>query len=123
MLDKFKSRVGLNKKKVNSSDGNSSSSNNNISDISNGNGNINKNGNTHGTKIHSDNGRLHNSKETDIDDNVEYIGQGVLASWENNSEMGLAVDSQKQSHTDSDSVDSVDGNTFAVPDVPTPSPF
>ena len=82
----------VNKKKVNSSDGNSSSSNNNISDISNGNGNINKNGNTHGTKIHSDNGKLHNSKETDIDDNVEYIGQCVLAGPENNSEMGLAVD-------------------------------
>ena len=123
LLDKFKSRVGLNKKKVNSSDGNSSSSNNHIGDISNSNGNINKNGNTHGTKMHSDNGKLHNRKETDTDDNVEYIGQGDLAGRENNSEMELAVDSQKRSHPDSNSVDSVDGNTFAVPDVPTPSPF
>ena len=39
LLDKLKSRVGLNKKKVNSSDNNSSSSNN---DISNGNMNGNK---------------------------------------------------------------------------------
>lgn len=123
LLDKFKSRVGLNKKKVNCSYGNSSSSNNNISDISNSNGNINKNGHTHGTKIHSDNGKLHNSNETDINDNVEYIGQGVLAGWENISEMELAVDSQKRSHPDSDTVDLVDSNTFAVPDVPTPSPF
>ena len=29
----------------------------------------------------------------------------------------MAVDSQKLSHPDSNSVDSVDGNTFAVPDV------
>ena len=120
LLDKLKSRVGLNKKKVNSSDNNSSSS---INDISNGN----KNGNKHSDNdksttnkngnIHSDNGKLHNSKESDINDNVEYIGQGVLAGRENNSEMELAVDSQKRSHPDSDSVDSVDSVSFAMPNV------
>ena len=72
-------RVGLNKKKVNSSDGNSTSSNSNseISNVnkSNDNGNTNKNGNTHSTKIHSDNGKLHNSNEIGIDDNVECIGR------------------------------------------------
>lgn len=123
LLDKLKSRVGLNKKKVNSSDNNSSSSNN---DISNGNMNGNKhsdndNGTTdkNGNK-HSDNGKLHNSKESDINDNVEYIGQGVLAGRENSSKMELAVDSQKRSHPDSDSVDSVDSNSFAMPMVPSP---
>ena len=79
LFDKLKSRVGLNKKKVNSSDGNSTGSNSNseISNVnnSNGNGNTNKNGNTNSTKIHSDNGKLHNSNEIDIDDNVEYIGR------------------------------------------------
>ena len=78
LFDKLKSRVGLNKKKVNSSDVNSTSSNSNseISNVnnSNGNGNTNKNGNTHSTKIHSDNRKLHNSNEIDIDDNVKYIG-------------------------------------------------
>lgn len=108
LLDKLKSRVGLNKKKVNSSDNNSSSSNNDIS-----------NGNMNGNK-HSDNGKLHNSKESDINDNVKYIGQGVLPGRENNSKMELAVDSQKRSHTDSDSVDSVDSNSFAMPMVPSP---
>ena len=120
LLDKLKSRVGLNKKKVNSSDNNSSSSNN---DISNGNMNGNKHSdNDKGTtdkngNKHSDNGKLHNSKESDINDNVEYIGQGVLAGRENNSEMELAVDSQKRSHPDSDSVDSVDSVSFAMPKV------
>ena len=121
LLDKLKSKVGLNKKKVNSYDDNSSSSNN---DISNGSGNKhsskthsdNDKGNKHSTKMHS--GKLHNSKESDINVNVEYIGQGVLAGRENNSEMELVVDSQKRSHPDSDSVDSGDGNSFAVPEVP-----
>lgn len=114
LLDKLKSRVGLNKKKVNSSDNNSSSSNN---DISNGNMNGNKHSdNDKGTtdkngNKHSDNGKLHNSKESDINDNVKYIGQGVLPGRENNSKMELAVDSQKRSHTDSDSVDSVDSSS------------
>lgn len=123
LLDKLKSRVGLNKKKVNSSDNNSSSSNN---DISNGKMNGNKHSdNDKGTtdkngNKHSDNGKLHNSKESDINDNVEYIGQGVLPGRENNSKMELAVDSQKRSHTDSDSVDSVDSNSFAMPMVPSP---
>ena len=125
LLGKLKSRVGLNKKKVNGNDDNSSSSNN---DISNGNGNKhsskthsdNDKGNKHSTKMHS--GKLHNSKESDINVNVEYIGQGVLAGRENNSEMELVVDSQKRSHPDSDSVDSVDGNSFAVPEVPPPRP-
>lgn len=34
--------------------------------------------------------------------------------------MELAVDSQKRSHPDSDSVDSVDSNSFAMPMVPSP---
>ena len=75
-------------------------------------GTTDKNGNKH-----SDNGKLHNSKESNINDNVEYIGQGVLPGRENNSKMELAVDSQKRSHTDSDSVDS---NSFAMPMVPSP---
>ena len=48
---------------------------------------------------------------------VEYIGQGVLAGRENNSETKLEVDSQKRSHPDSDSVDS---DTFATLVVPPP---
>ena len=50
---------------------------------------------------------------------VEYIGQGVLAGRENNSETKLEVDSQKRSHPDSDSVDS---DTFATLVVPPPPP-
>ena len=36
--------------------------------------------------------------------------------------MELVVDSQKRSHPDSDSVDSVDGNYFAAPEVPPTRP-
>ena len=134
LLDKLKVKVGLNKKKVVSSVSNSSSSNTDISygnkhsdndkSITNKKGNkhsdndmgiTNKNGNKH-----SDNGKVHNSKESDINSNVEYIGQGVLAGRENNSELDLAVETQKRSHPDSDSVDSVDSISFAMPAVPPP---
>ena len=51
----------------------------------------------------------------------EYIGLGLLAGRENNSEMELEVESQKRSHPGSDSVDSVDDNSFAAPEAPPPS--
>ena len=52
----------------------------------------------------------------------EYIGQGVLAGRENDSDMELPVESQKRSHPDSDSVDSVDEGSFVVPVVLPPRP-
>ena len=126
MLDKLKSKVGLNKKKVITD---------NASDISSGNDDINEYGHKHSVKHSNDScnvnkkgnkqstsGKLSSSKESDINDNNEYIGQGVLAGRENNSETELAVDSPKRSHPDSDSVDSVDGSPFAVPKAPPPRP-
>ena len=46
--------------------------------------------------------------------------QGVTAGRENNSAMVLEVESQKRSHPDSDSVDSLDDECFAVPSTPPP---
>jgi len=94
-----------------------SSGNNNVSDISNN------------AKTSTSNGKS-NSEIAIVSDKVavnvssqnlsesEYIGQGVLAGRENNSEMELEVESQKRSHPDSDSVDSVDDNSFAMPVAP-----
>lgn len=57
---------------------------------------------------------------SNVSSQSEYIGLGVLAGRENNSDMELEVESQKRSHPDSDSVDSVDGISFAAPLAPTP---
>ena len=46
----------------------------------------------------------------------------MLAGRENDSDMELMVESQKRSHPDSDSVDSVDDGSFAVPVAPPPRP-
>ena len=95
-----------------------SSGNNNVSNISDN------------AKTSTSNG-MSNSEMTIVSNNVavdvssqnlsesEYIGQGVLAGRENNSDMELEVESQKRSHPDSDSVDSVDDNSFVMP-VPPP---
>ena len=73
---------------------------------------------------------ISNSTKTSISENVssqnlsesDYIGQGVLAGQENNSEMELEVESQKRSHPDSDSVDFVDDSSFATPVAPPLTP-
>ena len=121
LLDKLKSKVGLNKKKVItdnvsdiSSDINEYGHKHSVKHSNNDTGNVNKKGNKQSTS------GKYSSKESDINDNNEYIGQGVLAGRENNSEVELAVDSPKRSHPDSDSVDSVDGSPFAVPRAPPP---
>ena len=150
LLGKIKQRVGLHKKKdskvldnVNVSDtGNgivqssnaktstsNSNGNNNVSDIS-SNAKTSISGNNNVSDISSiaktsiSNG---NSNVSDISNNaktssseIEYIGLGVLAGRENNSDMELEVESQKRSHPDSDSVDSVDHNSFAAPEAPPP---
>ena len=79
-------------------------SSNAISYISNGNSNVSNNAKT-------------SSSES------EYIGLGVLTGRENNSDMELEVESQKRSHPDSDSVDSVDDSSFAAPLAPPPPSF
>ena len=106
-----------------------SNGNNNASDIS------------HDTKICISNGKSNsasdinnNAKSSNVSDissaktsvspqnlsESDYIGQGVLAGPENNSDMVLEVESQKRSHPDSDSVDSVDDGSFATPVAPPP---
>ena len=143
-MDKLKVKVGLNKKKAVSStthgnklsDNNKSTTNkkghsdNDMGTI-NENGkhsdndksttkkgkhsdNVNENGNKHSDNV-NENG---NNNESDSNSIVEYIGQGVLAGRENNSESELAADTQKRSHPDSDSVGSVDSIPFATPAVP-----
>ena len=57
---------------------------------------------------------------SNVSSESEYIGLGVLTGRENNSDMELEVESQKRSHPDSDSVDSVDGISFAAPLAPPP---
>lgn len=52
--------------------------------------------------------------------NTEYIGQGVLTGW-SDSEMDLAVESQKCAHPDS-SEDTADSDHFSVPAKPAPHP-
>lgn len=104
-----------------------SSGNNNVSDIScnvktpisNGNNNVSEISNNAKSSI--SNGKC-NSEIVSSQNLSEsgYIGQGVLAGRENNSDMELEVESQKRSHPDSDSVDSVDDNSFVMP-VPPPS--
>ena len=150
-MDKLKVKVGLNKKKAVSStfhgnklsDNNKSTTNkkghsdNDMGTI-NENGkhsdndksttkkgkhsdNVNVNGNKHSDNV-NENGNKHSDNESDSNSNVEYIGQGVLAGRENNSESELVADTQKRSHPDSDSVGSVDSIPFATPAVPPPRP-
>ena len=82
------------------------SSNNNVSDIS---------SNTM-TYISNGNSNVSNNAKTSSSES-EYIGLGVLAGRENNSDMELEVESQKRSHPDSDSVDDC---SFAAPEAPLP---
>lgn len=92
-----------------------SNGNNNVSDISNNAKTFISSGKSNsGIATVSNNVSSQNLSES------EYIGQGVLAGQENNSEMELEVESQKRSHPDSDSVDSVDDNSFATPVAPPP---
>ena len=92
-----------------------SNGNNNVSDISNDAKTFISSGKSNsGIATVSNNVSSQNLSES------EYIGQGVLAGQENNSEMELEVESQKRSHPDSDSVDSVDDNSFPTPVAPPP---
>ena len=137
-MDKLKVKVGLNKKKAVSSTTHGNKLSDNVKSTTNKKGhsdNVNENGkhsdndksttkkgkhsdNDENGNKHSDNvnenGNKHSDNESD-NSNVEYIGQGVLAGRENNSE-----DTQKRSHPDSDSVGSVDSIPFATPTVPPP---
>lgn len=128
LLDKLKTKVGLNKKKdhkekaINTYDSDISLSNGNThnvkgkvistneSDISLNNGNIN-----HESVISNN-----NSSQNLLDDGqiTEYIGQGILAG-RSDSEMDLAVESQKRAHPDS-SEDTADSDHFSVPAKPAP---
>ena len=71
------------------------------------------------TYISNGNSNVSNNAKTSSSES-EYIGLGVLAGRENNSDMELEVESQKRSHPDSDSVDSVDDSSFAAPLAPPP---
>ena len=119
LLDKLKTKVGLNKKKehkekvINTYD----------SDISLNNGNThNDKGkviNTNESDISLNNGNINNesvisnndSSQNLLDDGqiTEYIGQGILAG-RSDSEMDLVVESQKHAHPDS-SKDTADSDT------------
>ena len=72
------------------------------------------------TYISNGNSNVSNNAKTSSSES-EYIGLGVLTGRENNSDMELEVESQKRSHPDSDSVDSVDDSSFAAPLAPPPS--
>ena len=69
------------------------------------------------TYISNGNSNVSNNAKTSSSES-EYIGLGVLTGRENNSDMELEVESQKRSHPDSDSVDSVDDSSFAAPLAP-----
>ena len=143
LLGKIKQKVGLNKKK-------DSKVSDNVNAIDNGNGKVhssnvktstsNGNNNVSGissnakasisgnnvdissnamTYISNGNSNISNNAKTSSSES-EYIGLGVLAGRENNSDMELEVESQKRAHPDSDSVDSVDDNSFAAPLAPPP---
>ena len=143
LLGKIKQKVGLNKKK-------DSKVSDNVNAIDNGNGKVhssnvktstsNGNNNVSGissnaktsisgnnvdissnamTYISNGNSNISNNAKTSSSES-QYIGLGVLAGRENNSDMELEVESQKRSHPDSDSVDSVD-ISFAAPLAPPPS--
>lgn len=141
LLGKIKQKVGLNKKK-------DSKVSDNVNAIDNGNGKVhssnvktstsNGNNNVSGissnaktsisgnnvdissnamTYISNGNSNISNNAKTSSSES-EYIGLGVLAGRENNSDMELEVESQKRAHPDSD--DSVDDNSFAAPLAPPP---
>ena len=145
-MGKIKQKVGLNKKKdskvsdnVNAIDtGNekvhssnvktsTSNGNNNVSGIS-SNAKTSISGNNDDissnamTFVSNGNSNISNNAKTSSSES-EYIGLGVLAGRENNSDMELEVESQKRSHPDSDSVDSVDDISFAAPLAPPPPSF
>ena len=116
--------------KVNSSNTKTSFSNgnNNVGDISSnaktsisGNNNVSDISSNTMTYISNGNSNVSNNAKTSSSES-EYIGLGVLAGRENNSDMELEVESQKRSHPDSDSVDSVDDCSFAAPEAPPPPP-
>ena len=110
--------------KVHSSNVKTSTSNGNstVSDIS-GNAKTSISGNNISsnamTYISNGNSNVSSNAKTSSSES-EYIGLGVLAGRENNSDMELEVESQKRSHPDSDSVDSVDDSSFAAPLAPPP---
>ena len=144
LLGKIKQKVGLNKKKdskvsdnVNAIDtGNGKVHSSNVkTSTSNGNNNVSGISSNAKTSISGNNDDISSNAMTyisngnsNVSNNAKisssesgYIGLGVLAGRENNSDMELEVESQKRSHPDSDSVDSVDDISFAAPLAPPPS--
>ena len=138
LFDKIKSKVGLNKKKAstvnvnstgacvnqNESSNQSSNENSDVINVSKSNtcSNNTSNGNTCSNPSKKNNANPNSKASSQILSEHEYIGQGVLAGREKDSDMVLAVESQKRSHPDSDSVDSVDEDSFVVPVALPPRP-
>jgi len=130
LLGKIKLKVGLNKKKdpkdndnvSDSSNGKTHSSNAKTSsskEKSNSSGNNNVSNISNNAKSSINNGKS-NSDKVVVNVPPQNLSEGALAGRENNSEMELEVESQKRAHPDSDSVDSVDDNSFAMPVAPPP---
>ena len=128
LLDKIKFKVGLNKKKVsnvNVSPNESSNGNSdvyNVSKVNTRSSNDQSNANTSSNSSKSKYEKPNSNVSSQIVSEQEYIGQGVLAGRENDSDMELPVESQKRSHPDLDSVDSVDDGSFVVPVALRPCP-
>ena len=140
LLSKIKLKVGLNKKKestvnvnntVNQNESSNDNSAVNVSKVntrshssSNGKSTVNNasNGNTRSNSRKSNNDNPNSNDSSQILSEQEYIGQGVLAGRENDSDMELMVEPQKRSHPDSDSVDSADDGSFVVPVALPPRP-
>ena len=136
LLGKLKQKVGLNKKKestvnvsttgacVNQNESHDNSTVNNVSNESSSDNSIGNNGNIRSSIAYRKE-TTDNTNSNDSSQNLsehEYIGQGVLAGRKNDSDMELMVESQKRSHPDSDSVDSVDEASFVVPEALPPRP-
>ena len=118
VIDTGNGKVHSSNVKASTSNGNSTVSNigGNAKTSISGNNDISCNAMTY---ISNGNSNVSNNAKTSSSES-EYIGLGVLAGRENNSDMELEVESQKRSHPDSDSVDSVDGVSFAAPLAPPP---
>ena len=118
VIDTGNGKVHSSNVKASTSNGNSTVSNisGNAKTSISGNNDISSNAMTY---ISNGNSNVSNNAKTSSSES-EYIGLGVLAGRENNSDMELEVESQKRSHPDSDSVDSVDGVSFAAPLAPPP---
>ena len=133
LLGKLKLKVGLTKKKESTVSvsitgaclNQNESTVNNVSKESSNDNSVGNNGNICSSNGNSSKRINDNTHSSDSSQNLcaqEYIGQGVLAGRENDSDMELLVESQKRSHPDSDSVDSVDDSSFVAPVALPPRP-